>query len=344
LAGDQGRIECVDQFRGLAILSMILINYLARFAAVPPFLKHAPDFGFTCADAVAPFFIFIIGLLYPINFQKQWERDGARRTFQRMARRYGLILLIGVVLSLMVYGVAWSALRSGNDSGILDGYALDEGAGLAFRSIGGWGVLQSIGAAGLLGLLFARSSASWRVGVALLSMAILEVGLHILGDSIVLSWAHAGPFGVLGWTAILLLASAFPLKSLGERPVKVVAAFLGGGCVLLCLGMMLHQALPMSKPRVNASYVLFSSGLSAVLFFCFWGFNDKIGVRFPHLTAMGKNPLLLYILHNLVIALIVSVLGSDAAAGWIVFGAVLVYLFCACLATWLDRRAWYLKV
>ena len=34
-------------FRGLAIVLMVLANYLARPAVVPGWLKHAPDAGLT---------------------------------------------------------------------------------------------------------------------------------------------------------------------------------------------------------------------------------------------------------------------------------------------------------
>ncbi len=59
-----GRIKSIDQFRGFAIISMIIINYLALFNATPAWLKHAPEAGLTFADLVAPYFVFIIGLMY----------------------------------------------------------------------------------------------------------------------------------------------------------------------------------------------------------------------------------------------------------------------------------------
>ena len=49
-------------FRGLAIVLMILANFLAGAAVVPGWLKHAPDAGLTVIDLIAPFFIFAIGL------------------------------------------------------------------------------------------------------------------------------------------------------------------------------------------------------------------------------------------------------------------------------------------
>jgi len=54
--GRQGeRIEAVDQYRGLAIVLMVIANHLADIAS-------APDVGLTPIDLIAPFFIFAIGL------------------------------------------------------------------------------------------------------------------------------------------------------------------------------------------------------------------------------------------------------------------------------------------
>ena len=64
-----GRIEAVDQYRGLAIVLMVIANHLADIASVPGWLKHAPDVGLTPIDLIAPFFIFAIGLTYGPSYR-----------------------------------------------------------------------------------------------------------------------------------------------------------------------------------------------------------------------------------------------------------------------------------
>ena len=61
------RFDAVDQFRGLAIVLMVLANYLAGVDIVPAWLRHAPDIGLTVIDLIAPFFIFAIGITYGIS-------------------------------------------------------------------------------------------------------------------------------------------------------------------------------------------------------------------------------------------------------------------------------------
>jgi predicted acyltransferase len=69
------RIPSIDQFRGFAILTMVLANYMGGVSLIPAWLKHAPDIGLTVIDLIAPFFIFAIGLTYELSFHRRIERD-----------------------------------------------------------------------------------------------------------------------------------------------------------------------------------------------------------------------------------------------------------------------------
>jgi len=68
----QNRILAIDQFRGFAILLMILADYLNNINSIPAWLKHAPDVGYTIIDLVAPLFIFAIGLTYGMSFRRRF--------------------------------------------------------------------------------------------------------------------------------------------------------------------------------------------------------------------------------------------------------------------------------
>jgi predicted acyltransferase len=49
-------------------------DYLGGVQVVPVFLRHAPDIGFTIADAVAPAFVFVIGLNYGPSFARRMRQ------------------------------------------------------------------------------------------------------------------------------------------------------------------------------------------------------------------------------------------------------------------------------
>ena len=52
----KSRLDSIDQFRGFAILLMVLANYLSRIQSVPAWLKNAPLVaGLTVVDLIAPF-------------------------------------------------------------------------------------------------------------------------------------------------------------------------------------------------------------------------------------------------------------------------------------------------
>lgn len=50
------RINAIDQYRGLAILLMVLANFLTGVNGVPMWFKHAPDIGLMVVDLIAPMF------------------------------------------------------------------------------------------------------------------------------------------------------------------------------------------------------------------------------------------------------------------------------------------------
>jgi predicted acyltransferase len=82
------RLLSIDQFRGFAILLMVLANYLAGVRTIPAWLKHAPDVGLTVIDLIALFFIFAIGLTYAQSAQRRFIAGGWRKTIEHFMRRY----------------------------------------------------------------------------------------------------------------------------------------------------------------------------------------------------------------------------------------------------------------
>src|SRR5512136_285651 len=82
------RLEAIDQFRGFAILLMVLADYLSKPESVPAWLKHAHDVGFTIIDLIAPLFIFAIGLTYGMSFHRRLSRNGGWQTAVDFIRRY----------------------------------------------------------------------------------------------------------------------------------------------------------------------------------------------------------------------------------------------------------------
>ena len=132
------RDESIDAFRGLAILLMVLANFLGDVAAAPAWMKHSPDVGLTVIDLIAPFFVFAIGLTYGPSLRRRAASQGAGRAAGHAVGRSLAFIGIGAIVS-----AGETALHM-NPTGV------------------NWGVLQAIGAAGLVTLPLLFLPALWR--------------------------------------------------------------------------------------------------------------------------------------------------------------------------------------
>lgn len=272
-------LESIDQFRGLAIVLMVLANYLAGVYWIPSWLKHAPDIGLTVIDLIAPFFIFAIGLTYGLSIRRRAGRQGWTGAAGHVVLRYLAILGIGALLS---------AGESAFDLQI---------------SGGQWGVLQAIGVAGLAALVFIRFPAWARLLAGLALLAVYQFLLDGFWLKAVLGAPHGGLQGSLSWAAMLILATA--LADLFHQKTWEGRAFSLAALLMLGLGLLLTGLAPISKNRVSASYVLVSVGASGLMFACFGLLVDRLRMRLPLFSEWGRNPLLLYILHLLLLGIVV---------------------------------------
>ncbi len=316
------RLSSIDMFRGFAILTMVPANYMVGVLIIPAWLKHAPDIGLTVIDLIAPFFIFAIGLTYALSFHRRIKQDGTFRTYSYFLTRYLAIIGLGAIIS------AGETAIGQNPSGI------------------DWGVLQTIGMAGLVTLLVIRlpSIHRWLIGAGIL------VGYQLILDHFLLDLTlrspHGGLFGSLNWAAMMILGTAMadlfhaPAGYFGEGRAK--KAFPWVSIAVLAAGIALAFVSPVSKHRVSASYVLITLGISALLFFLFHWATERIHWNSRLLLAWGKNPLILYFLHYLLIGIffLPGIPNLYAAAPvWLVLVEMTFILFIISLvALWMDRK------
>ncbi len=310
------RIISIDQFRGFAILTMALANYMNVVIIIPVFLKHSPDIGLTVIDLIAPFFIFAISLTYGLSFHHRLERDGAFKTYNQFFVRYLAIIGLGAIVS------AGETASGQNPSGI------------------DWGVLQAIGMAGLITLVVIRLPAIYRwligAGILVIYQVILD---HFLLNLTILS-PHGGLFGSLNWGVMLILGTA--LADLFHDKGRWKKYFPWASIAILAAGITLALFVPVSKHRVSSSYVLISLGASALLFFLFHLLSMRFNWKGRFLVAWGKNPLVLYFLHYLIIG-IFFIPGIpaiyQAAPLWLVLLEMVILIGgVSAAAFWLDRR------
>jgi hypothetical protein len=312
---NESRSVDVDQFRGFAILLMVLADYLSRVQRVPAWLKHAPSgIGLTVVDLIAPMFILTMGLVYRPSFQRRLLRDGRRQTILHFIRRFLALIGIGALTP--------------------PGFS--------------WGLLQTIGGAGLLSLIVIWLPSR----VRLFTGVVLLGGYQILSEQIWMrrvtptsSWCEIE--GTLSWGALLILASVLAdCYFNGTRGRRI---FVMGSLASLGMGIIASYWIEISQYFVSASYVLIGLGTSGVLFSAFHWLTETLGVRLPLLIVWGKNPLLMYLLHYWIWVLVFL---GPRTSGWhteaplwlIVVQASGFLWLLSLVARYFDRKGWIISL
>jgi len=296
---------------------MVLVNFFGFFGVTPNWIRHAKGDGFTFADLVAPLFLFALGLLYRKSLISRIKNDSRQSAYFHVARRYTLLLVIGLL------GGAIGKLR----------ITLD------------WGILQSIGLAGLIALPFIELGKYYRMllGISLLILYWFFIPSAIINSTVALA-EHGGPIATISWASLILFSTVagelFDSSTLekGAKNVFLYALFLGG------IGLLLSFVIPINKTVVSPSYVLISTSLSAVIFLAFVVLVDKFDKSIPTMETLGRNALVVFLLHYLLVKIGHTVLDGSSSLVIVIFGAAVVYVACYLLALFLQNKGLVLKL
>jgi predicted acyltransferase len=306
-----GRIKAIDQFRGFAIICMVVFNYGMDIQTLPSWLKHSQDIGMTFADLGTPVFLFAIGLTFGLSFRRRVEKNGLPSTIGHFIRRYLAILGLGAILT-----AGQTAL--GHHLNLTD-----------------WGVLQAIGFAGLVTLLVIALPTWIRLGVGLGLLALYQLILNHFWLDIVLNSQHGGLPGSLSWSAFLIIATVFGDLFHDKSKRKY---FPWASAFTLLVGFALTALVPVSKNRVSASYDLITMGFDGIIFSIFYLANFQL----KFFSAWGKNPLLLYSLSLLLTGLFVlpgiPVWHAQAPLWLVGVQALILVLILSGLALYWDKK------
>jgi MFS family permease len=248
-----------------------------------------------------------------LSFRKRCEKDGNQKTTHHFLLRFLAIIGIGAVFT----------------------------AGAAFASpkeaAGAWGVLQAIGAAGLITLIFAHTGDIFRLisGLALLLAYQLLLDNFWLGQ--VLQSVQGGLLAAPAWGALLLISTALAgLFHSKKKAACVVLSF-----ALLAAGILSSFIFSLSKHRISLPYILISVG-TAALVFCIIDFLLRISrAKLSLIQWWGKNPLMLYILHMILLG-VTFLPGNETwyadAPLWLALLQLAAFFAVLCGFAWLFHR------
>ncbi len=314
---EKKRWDALDDLRGIAVLTMIPVNVAAPFSAIPAWFKHAPSTGLTFADFILPCFLFSLGLSASFSFAARVKERGFARTLLHAFIRYAVLFAFGTIGILLVDHTAR------------------------------WEVLQMLGATGLLSFFFMLLPPWPRLGAAALMLACVEI-LRPLGlGALINGWYDSGlggPWGTFSLSFLIVVASVLGELIRAADARKRLAWSSGFAGVLIAGGIIAALFLPFSKHLMSLSYILFTGGVSAGVLALLVAITEMWGGSLGFVRSVGRNPLLLYMLHAVLGVLALTVAGVDAsgAAAW---GACAVVILLCIGAAWaLDAKKLYVRL
>ncbi len=299
-------VESLDVFRGLTVAAMILVNNPGDWTAVFQPLLHAYWTGWTFADLVFPWFIFVMGAAMPFAFSRR--RAGGlsmRHIYRRILRRAVLLIALGVVLNAVS---AWPDAGPLRYPGVLQRIALAYliAAPIVLHAdLAGWATATVVLLAAHWALITLVPFGGYSAGTLSPDHNLPRyVDAMIFGSHAMT--APIDPEGLLGTMTAAATALCGALAGEALRRLTTDRARLrwlaGGGAAALVLGLLWSTRLPISKPLWTGSFVLVTSGLGALALASVYyivDVRDWRGWARPFVW-LGVNPLVIYFLSEVV--------------------------------------------
>lgn len=265
MAKSTSRLVSLDIFRGLTVAFMIVVNTPGSWKYVYPPLRHATWHGWTPADLVFPFFLFVVGASLWFSMKKYGQEINGGSVL-RIFRRMVSIFAIGLILAIFPYfGRDYSTLRI---MGVLQRIAVAYGIGallcLAIRReylwivvaallLLYWSLLAFFGGADPYSL---QDNFTGKADAAILGVNHMYKGFGVPFD----------PEGLLSTIPAVgtVIIGYYTGEIIGKGPAsgKTVLKLLLFGVASVGLGLLWSMLFPINKPLWTSSYVLFTAGLA----------------------------------------------------------------------------------
>lgn len=301
-------VESLDVFRGITVAAMIVVNNPGDWGAVYGPLLHAYWTGWTFADLVYPWFIFMMGVAMPFAFSRRGANRSRRASgpmYRRILRRVTFLVGLGLALNAVA---AWPVVSPLRYPGVLQRIALAyliAAPVVLHLEVTGWAlaivVLMVAHAALLAYVPFDGHAAGTLLPEQNLARYVdrLIFGVHAFAKP-------TDPEGLLGTltavaTALCGAVAGRVLRQDASNAARA-AKLVGGGIATAGCGLIWANWLPLSKPLWTGPFVLLTSGLAAVILAAIYVVVDVGGLRAwaRPFVWLGVNALAIYFLSEVV--------------------------------------------
>ncbi len=336
------RIHSIDIFRGITIALMIIVNNQGDWSNVYRVFRHAAWHGWSGADVVFPFFLFIMGVSISYSFTSRMRLDGEKSFLTgKILRRTCILIALGLLLNFIPeFDITTVRIP---------------------------GVLQRIGLCyclGALSFLFLTGRGRWiaAIGILMLYGVMLKyitpggIGEGTLGPDGNLchivdrtlfaghTYEHAP---VRGFDPEGLLSTVPAVASTiggiiagdtmhGSGHVRGKCVLLGAAAVL-CVGtgLLLDRWIPINKNLWTPAYAVFMTGAAAGLMaLLLWLVDVKGAVKWGMpFRVLGLNAIAVYVLSSAAGRLMVHLKVLQDGGGEVTVKAL---LYKGLFAGWLD--------
>jgi predicted acyltransferase len=305
-----GRLLSLDVFRGATIAGMMLVNNPGDWGHVyAPFL-HAKWHGWTFTDLIFPFFLWIVGVAMTLSFAKRRERgDSNHMLFLHSVRRAAIIFGLGLFLA----GFPYYDLSIIRIPGVLQriavcyliGSAIFLYSPLRWQLVwtGGflvvyWLLVSLVPVPGYgAGVLEPTGNLAWYIDSEVLAG-------HTWRGAPVPGFDPEGIFSTLPAISTLLFGvlTGHMLRMNISQEEKTSWMFFVA-CILLFVGVVMDNWLPINKNLWTSSYSVFMAGLALLVFaWCYWIIDVK-GYR------RGMRPFAVYGMNAITVFVLAGVFG-----------------------------------
>jgi len=302
------RLLSLDVLRGLTVALMILVNNAGDGAVSYAQLRHSIWNGCTLTDIVFPLFLFITGASIALSFRVRLARGVARSTIlMQVLKRSVLIAAIGLLLNALPH-FSMGELRY---YGVLQRIALCYLCGSIIYLFGGVtacvvGIIAALGGYWFLMLHVTVPG----IGLPGVTVGVLDCYGNMASwfDRLLMPAAHLyhhgdyDPEGLLSTVPAIATTLFGVLSALWlQRPSdawRKAATLLLCGFILMACGLLWAHHFPLNKRLWTSSFVLFTGGISMMLFaLLFWGIDGPYRLRrgLAPWMVFGTNALSAYV-------------------------------------------------
>ena len=332
LAVSRPRLRSLDVFRGLTIIGMLVVNDPGDARTAYTQLRHSAWHGWTLADLVFPFFLFVVGITTHLSLYARAERGDRDSALRRqILRRGAIIFAIGLLLNWFPF-YQYGAIAGDPSPDFFD-HVVARLMELRFL-----GVLQRIGLAYIGAAMISLHAPTRRVVAIIVTLLVgywlaltllpvpeqTEIGARLLDDpartlaawvdQVTLDWSEWGlgnhiwqgttvfdPEGLLstipaiGTTLIGVVCGRW-LGSLRSLSVRV-KGMLVAGMAMTIVGLVWNAVFPINKNLWTSSFVVFTAGIALVLLAAIAWVVDARRWRgwTQPFAVFGMNPITAYI-------------------------------------------------